>query len=47
VQKVGEYLKIVGNALAAEFMPPEDLADTFGLKLLDFIHLQIFSNVNL
>jgi hypothetical protein len=34
VWKVGEYQKIFYEALAAIFMPSEDLANTFGLKLL-------------
>jgi hypothetical protein len=34
VQKVGEYQKIFDNASAAKFMPSEDLANTFELKLL-------------
>jgi hypothetical protein len=36
VQKVGGYLKIFGNASAAKFVPSEDLANTFRLKLLQF-----------
>jgi hypothetical protein len=36
VQKVCEYRKIFGNASAAKFRFSEDLANTFGLKLLHF-----------
>jgi hypothetical protein len=36
VQKVGKYQKIIGDASAAKFMPSEDLANTFALKLLHF-----------
>jgi hypothetical protein len=43
VQKVGEYSKISGNPSAEKFTPPEDLADTFGFKLLHTRYLPVIS----
>jgi hypothetical protein len=40
---VGEYRKIFGGATAAKFMPSEDLADIFGLKLLHPRYSPVFS----
>jgi hypothetical protein len=45
VQKVSEYRKIFGDASAAKFTSSEDLADTFGLKLLHFRYSSVFGQL--
>jgi hypothetical protein len=42
---VGEYCKIFGNASATKFRPSEDLANTFGLKLLHLRYLPVFGQL--
>jgi hypothetical protein len=38
--------KIIGNTSAAKFMPSENLANTFGLKLLHFKnYIEIIANL--
>jgi hypothetical protein len=46
VQKASGYQKIIGNSSAAKFKPSEDLANTFGLKLLRFRnYFEIIANL--